>query len=250
MRIDLNSDLGEGYGPWAMGDDAAMLDVVTSANVACGGHASDPETMHRTLGLARARGVKVGAHPGYADREGFGRRIIPMDPAAIASMVAAQVGALQGVASLAGVEVAYVKPHGALANLAADDAEVARAIAGVARAMALTVLAISGTALELACRRAEVRVFPEVFADRTYLPNGRLVPRSREGAVIHDAEEAVERMLAFLRTQEMPCLEGGSVRLEAASICVHSDTAGAVAMAQALRRRLMAEGVVVAPFLG
>jgi UPF0271 protein len=173
-----------------------------------------------------------------------------MDPAAIASMVAAQVGALQGVASLAGVEVAYVKPHGALANLAADDAEVARAIAGVARAMALPVLAISGTALELACRRAEVRVFPEVFADRTYLPNGRLVPRSREGAVIHDAEEAVERMLAFLRTQEMPCLEGGSVRLEAASICVHSDTAGAVAMAQALRRRLMAEGVVVAPFLG
>jgi UPF0271 protein len=223
MRIDLNSDLGEGFGPWAMGDDAAMLDIVTSANVACGGHASDPETMYRTLCLARERGVTVGAHPGYADREGFGRRVIPMAPSEIARMVAAQVGALAGVAA---------------------------AIAGVAHAMALPVLAISGTELETACRAAGVRVFPEVFADRAYLANGRLVPRSRPGAVIHDAGVAVARMLAFLRSSEMPCLDGGAVRLAAASVCVHSDTAGAVAMARDLRARLAAEGIAVEPFLG
>jgi UPF0271 protein len=250
MKIDLNSDLGEGFGPWAMGDDAAMLGIVTSANVACGGHASDPETMFRTLCLARDRGVTVGAHPGYPDREGFGRRVIPMAPDEIARMVAAQVGALAGIAVMARVHLAYVKPHGALGNLAADDADVASAIAGVARAMALPVLAISGTALETACRAASVPVFPEVFADRAYLPTGRLVPRSRPGAVIHDAGTAVARMLAFLRSGEMPCLDGGTVRLAAASVCVHSDTAGAVAMARDLRAQLTAEGVTLGPFLG
>ena len=124
-QIDLNSDLGEGYGPWSMGDDAAMLAVVTSANIACGGHASDPETMFNTLGLAAQKGVIVGAHPGYADPMGFGRRIIPMAPAEVGRMIAAQIGALQGVAALAGTRVAYVKPHGALANLAAERARIA-----------------------------------------------------------------------------------------------------------------------------
>ena len=128
MQIDLNSDLGEGFGPWAMGDDAAMLGVVTSANIACGGHASDPETMFATLRQAAERGVAIGAHPGYADREGFGRRIIPMTPGEIGRMVAAQAGSLQGVAALAGAQVRYVKPHGALGNLAADDRAVADAI--------------------------------------------------------------------------------------------------------------------------
>lgn len=249
MRIDLNSDLGEGFGHWPMGDDAAMLEIVTSANVACGGHASDPETMYRTLLLARDRGVIVGAHPGYADREGFGRRVIPMESAAIGRMVAAQVGSLQGVARLAGVAVRYVKPHGALANLAADDAQVAAAIAGVAKDMVLPVLAISGTALELACREAGVRVHSEIFADRAYRPDGRLVPRGRPGAVIHDVQAAVERIGTFLRTGDMPCLDGGQVRLAAASICIHSDTVDAVEMARALRGRLEAEGVAVAPFL-
>src|SRR5690606_33545297 len=128
MKIDLNSDLGEGFGPWTMGDDAAMLDVVTSANIACGGHAGDPETMFATLRQAAERGVVIGAHPGYADREEFGRRVIPMPPARIGRMVAAQVGALQGIAALAGARVRYVKPHGALGNLAADDRTVADAI--------------------------------------------------------------------------------------------------------------------------
>ncbi len=181
MRIDLNSDLGEGFGPWEMGDDAAMLGIVTSANVACGAHAGDPEVMYRTLVTARERGVVVGAHPGYADREGFGRRVIPMQPAEIGRMVAAQVGALQGIARLAGVTVAYVKAHGALGNLAAADEAVAGAVAEAARAMGLPVLAISGTALERVCRARGDRVFSEVFADRAYLPDGQLVPRSRRG---------------------------------------------------------------------
>lgn len=155
MRIDLNSDLGEGYGPWTMGDDARILDCVTSANIACGGHAGDPETMYRTLCLAAQRGVVVGAHPGYADREGFGRRVIPMAPAEIGRTVAAQVGALDAMARLAGTRVRYVKLHGALGNLAAADAAVAQAVAAVVRALdpALAVLAISGTALEHAAPR-------------------------------------------------------------------------------------------------
>lgn len=133
--MDLNSDLGEGFGPWAMGDDAAMLGIVTSANIACGGHASDPDTMFATLAMAAERGVSIGAHPGYADRLGFGRRVIPMAPAEIANMVAAQIGALQGIAALAGARVTYVKAHGALANLAADRREVADAIAGAIKAL-------------------------------------------------------------------------------------------------------------------
>jgi len=250
MRIDLNSDLGEGFGPWTMGDDAAILDVVTSANVACGGHAGDPEVMFRTLVAARERGVVVGAHPGYADPMGFGRRVIPMEVAEIGRMVAAQVGSLQGIARLAGVRVAYVKPHGALGNLAAADRAVAREIARVAEVLGLPLLAISGTMLDRVAQEAGVEVHPEVFADRAYLPDGQLVPRARAGAVIHDAEAAAARLVAFLRTGDMPCLDGGTVRLAARSVCVHSDTPGAVAMAREIRARLAAEGVTVGPFLG
>ena len=249
MRIDLNADLGEAYGPWAMGDDAAMLGLVTSANIACGGHAGDPETMFRTLTLARERGVTVGAHPGYADPQGFGRRVIPMAPEEIGRMVAAQVGALQGVAALAGVPVRYVKPHGALANLAADDRAVAGAIVAAVAASGLAVLAISGTELETVAREAGVTVFSEVFADRAYLPNGRLVPRSQPGAVLHEARAAADRLIGFLETGLMPVMGGDPLRLAVQSVCVHGDTPGAVAMARDLRARLAAAGVTVAPFL-
>ncbi|PWL17629.1 LamB/YcsF family protein [Falsochrobactrum shanghaiense] len=250
MKIDLNSDLGEGFGPWSMGDDAAMLEIVTSANIACGGHASDPETMYRTLLLARERGVVIGAHPGYTDREGFGRRVIPMQPVEIGRMVAAQVGALQGIAALAGAKVRYVKPHGALGNLAADDRAVANAIAAAVAALPgeLAILAISGTELEQAARAANVAVYSEIFADRAYLPSGRLVPRSREGAVLHDADEAAERLIRFLETGRMPVIDGDPIPLAAQSICVHGDTAGALDMAQKIRTRLEAVGIVIAPF--
>lgn len=170
--IDLNADLGEGYGPWPMGDNAAMLDVVTSANVACGGHAGDPTTMVKTLGLARQRNVVCGAHPGYADREGFGRRVIPLTNDEVEHLVATQVGALMGAAALAGATVRYVKPHGALGNLAADNGPVAMAVARAVKAVSadLAILAISGTELEAAGRQSGLSVFSEVFADRGYLP--------------------------------------------------------------------------------
>ncbi|AOF92403.1 5-oxoprolinase subunit PxpA [Sinorhizobium sp. RAC02] len=251
MKIDLNSDLGEGFGPWAMGDDAAMLDVVTSANIACGGHAGDPETMFMTVQRAIERGVVIGAHPGYADREGFGRRIIPMKPVEIGRMVAAQVGSLQGIAAMSGAAVRYVKPHGALGNLAADDRAVADAIVVAVAALPgkLAVLAISGTELELAARAQGVEVFSEIFADRAYLPNGRLVPRSQAGAVLHDAEEAAVRLVRFLETGRMPVIEGPPIQLAAQSICVHGDTPGALAMAQTIRAKLGDADVSVAAFL-
>lgn len=250
-RIDLNSDLGEGFGPWAMGADAAMLALVTSANVACGGHAGDPDTMRETLALAAAQGVSVGAHPGYADPLGFGRRVIPMEPAAIANMVAAQTGALSGVAALAGVQVGYVKPHGALANLAADRRDVADAIVAAVAAQPgrMAVLAISGTELEIAARAAGVPVFSEIFADRAYLPNGRLVPRNRPDAMIHDPEVAAARLLAFLDSGLMPVVEGPPIRLAAQSVCVHGDSAEAVTMARLIREKLTAQGVTLRPFL-
>lgn len=249
--IDLNSDLGESFGPWRMGEDAAMLGIVTSANVACGGHASDPETMFATLREAAARGVVVGAHPGYADREGFGRRVIPMSEGEIERMVAAQIGALMGVAALAGTEVRYVKAHGALGNLAAAERSVAdavaRGVAGVSRDLAL--LAISGTALEPAGAGQGLRVYSEIFADRAYLPSGQLVPRSRAGAMIKDAGEAARRLLDFLDTGLMPVIEGAPIRLAAQSICVHGDSAGAVEMARRICEELTAAGVTLAPFL-
>lgn len=250
-RIDLNSDLGESFGPWSMGDDAAMLRIVTSANIACGGHASDPETMFQTLVSARENGVSIGAHPGYNDREGFGRRIIPMAPAEITRLVAAQIGALQGVAALAGTRVGYVKAHGALANLSARDRTVADAIIRAVAAIdsALPVLAISGTQTEQAARAAGQPVFSEVFADRGYLSNGELVPRGQDGAMIHDADFAADRLLELLETGHMPVLDGAPIALDAHSICVHGDSPGAVAMASTIRTKLESQGIEVKGFL-
>ena len=249
--IDLNSDLGEGFGPWRMGDDATMLGLVTSANIACGGHASDPETMFATLRLAADRGVIVGAHPGYNDREGFGRRVIPMEPAEVGRMVAAQIGSLQALATMAGTKVQYVKPHGALGNLAADRRDVADAIVAAVRSLSpdLAILAISGTELELSARSIGVAVYSEIFADRTYLATGRLTPRSRPDAMIHDADQAATRLLAFLQTGLMPVVDGDPLPLAAQSICVHGDSPGAVTMARQIKQRLGEAGIVLAPFI-
>lgn len=249
--IDLNSDLGESFGPWSMGDDAAMLSLVSSANIACGGHASDPETMFNTLTLARKHGVVVGAHPGYNDREGFGRRIIPMANDEIGRMVAAQIGALMAVARLAGTEVRYVKPHGALGNLSAADISVATAIVKAVRQVSrdLAFLAISGAAFEAAAKSAGAEVFSELFADRAYQPNGQLVPRSQPGAMLHDPDAAAERLIGYLKTGRMPVVGGEPITLEAHSICVHGDSPGAVRMARVVKEKLQGAGLVVAPFL-
>jgi UPF0271 protein len=249
--IDLNADLGEGFGPWAMGDDAAMFALVTSANVACGGHASDPETMFRTLALAREHDVSVGAHPSYPDLLGFGRRRLPAMAAEIERFVAAQVGALLAVAALADHPVRYVKPHGALANVAAAERDVADAIARSVRAVdrGLTVLAISGTELERAAAGAGLRVFSEIYADRGYAADGQLVPRSQPGALIHDAKEAAARLVAFFDSGVMPTVDGGGVRLAADSICVHGDNPAAIAMATHVRAILIEQGLTIAPFV-
>ena len=251
QTIDLNSDLGEGYGPWAMGDDDAMLSVVNSANIACGGHAGDPETMYATCRTAAEHGVVIGAHPSYADREGFGRRIIPMRPDEIGRMVVAQVGALAGVARLAGTEVRYVKPHGALGNVAAADAEVARGIVAAVHAAfpTLAILAISGTQLELVARAAGVEVYSEIFADRAYQSDGLLVPRSQPGSVLHDAGHAAKRLIEYVESGRMAVLGGEPIPLAAHSVCVHGDTPGAVEMARHIRSELVRSGLEPRPFL-
>lgn len=250
--IDLNADMGEGWGPWRMGDDAAMLEVVTSANIACGGHAGDPETLFATLTLAKARGVVIGAHPSFPDLAGFGRRALPCSAGEIERFVASQVGGMLGVAQLAGAKVAYVKPHGAVANLAADDPQVARAIIKAVRAMdgKLALLAISGTTLEEEAREAGVAVYSEIFADRGYTQAGRLAPRDQAGAMIENPDAACRRLLEFLETGAMPVVGGGEVALAAHSICIHGDSPHAVAMARAVRQALTDAGVAIAPFVG
>jgi UPF0271 protein len=250
-KIDLNSDLGESYGPWPMGDDAAMLSIVNSANVACGGHASDPENMFKTLTLAAQHGVTVGAHPGYNDPIGFGRRIIPMSPAEIGRMVTAQIGALIAMATQVPTQVLYVKPHGALGNLAARDADVANEIVRVVKLIdpKLAILAVSGMQLEVAARAQDVPVYSEIFADRGYLSSGQLVPRDRDGAMIHDPKEAADRLLAFLETGKMPVIDGDPIELAAQSICVHGDGPTAVAMARYIQERLTGAGVTLTGFM-
>ena len=261
--VDLNADCGEGFGPWSMGDDAALMEVVTSINMACGFHAGDPEVMARTLALAGERGVAVGAHPGYADREGFGRRVIPMRPREIERMVAYQIGAAVGLAALSGARIGggartggggprigHVKAHGALANLAAGEREVADAVARATAAVdrSLVLLAIAGTELVAAGERAGLAVASEVFADRAYLPSGHLMPRGRPGAVIHDAGEAAARVLRMVEEGAIVAHDGRRVAASVESVCVHGDTKGAVALARRVRAALEGAGVRVAAF--
>lgn len=250
-QIDLNSDLGESYGPWQMGDDQSMLSIVSSANIACGGHASDPETMFNTVQLAAANSVSIGAHPGFPDKEAFGRRLLPMSAAEVENLIAAQVGALTGIAKLVGAPVSYVKAHGALANWAAATPEIAQAIASAVKRSApgCALLAISGTELEKAGNQYDLKTFSEIFADRAYQANGQLVPRSVDGAVIHDAQHACDRLIQFLKTGDMPTIDGGVVKLKAESICIHGDNPAAVAMAKTIRQQLALHGFSVAPFI-
>ncbi|MFN3969904.1 MAG: 5-oxoprolinase subunit PxpA [Gemmobacter sp.] len=246
-EMDLNADLGEG-----MGDDAAMLDIVTSANVACGAHAGSPETMFATMQMAAARGVAVGAHPGYADPARFGRVVVPQTEAELERLVAHQVGAAIGIAALAGVRVSHVKAHGALYNLASEDAGVARAIARAVRAVdaGLAVLARAGSMAVGAAEVLGLRGVHEIFADRAYLPDGRLMPRERPGAVIHDAGVVTERVLAMLEAGGVIAEGGVRLALPMDSICVHGDTPGSVGIARALRTALRAAGHGVRPFAG
>jgi UPF0271 protein len=249
--MDLNSDLGESFGAWRMGDDAAMLDIVTSANVACGFHAGDPAGILDTLRAAAARGVVVGAHVGYPDLAGFGRR--NMDPASreLVADVIYQIGALQGLAAAAGTRVRYVKPHGALYNTIAHDerqaADVITALLGIDPDLVL--MGLAGSAILEWARERGLRVVAEAFADRAYTPQGVLVSRREPGAVLHDPDQVADRMLDWTRTGELTAIDGSRVRLRADSICVHGDSPGAVDMARAVRARLDAAGVTLRPFV-
>lgn len=251
MNIDLNSDLGESYGAWRMGDDAAMLAVVSSANVACGFHAGDPAGILATLRAAAERGVSVGAHVSYPDLAGFGRRNMDMSSADLRASVIYQIGALQGLASAAGTRVRYVKPHGALYNFIARDERQARdviaAVQAVDRALGLVVLA--GSALAGWARDAGLRTIEEAFADRGYRADGSLVPRDQPGAVLHDSEAVAARMVQLAREGTVTASDGSVVRITADSICVHGDSPGAVAMAQRVRERLAAAGIAIRPFM-
>ena len=248
--VDLNSDLGEGYGAYACGDDAAILGIVTSANVACGLHAGDPEIMARTFALAKERGVAVGAHPGFPDLWGFGRRRMPYSPAEIERLVAYQIGAAQALAAYAGHRITYVKAHGALANVAAEERPVADAIARAVRAVdrELALLAIALTAQVPAGEACGLEVHQEIFADRGYTPTGLLIPRSQPGAMITDAGEAADRVMRMVEAGAILTADGQTLPTPIRSICVHGDSDHAVATARAVRTRLEGAGVTLAPF--
>ncbi|MGO4573861.1 LamB/YcsF family protein [Microvirga sp. 2TAF3] len=253
MKIDLNCDMGEGFGPWPMGDDDAMLDIVSSANIACGFHAGDPSIMFRTAETAKRKGVAIGAHPGFNDLHGFGRRVIKGDsPADIERMVAYQIGALQAVASLAGHRVTYVKAHGSLNNMANEDQDLARAIARAIKGVDadLVNVCMPGLLMEKASETIGVRVAREFFADRTYEDNGALTSRKKPGSVLHDAEAAAERVLRTLQDQAVTTVSGKRIPLRIDTICVHGDEPSAVAMARTIRAKLEANGVSVGPFTG
>lgn len=252
MPIDLNSDLGEGYGPWTMGDDAAMLDIVSSANIACGFHAGDPAGLLAVLRQAAARGVAVGAHVSYPDRVGFGRRTMDVAPDDLTADVIYQIGALQGLARAAGTRVTYVKPHGALYNTIADDARQADAVIAGIRAVdpSLVLMGLAGAPVLDRARAAGLTVVAEAFADRAYTAAGALVSRKQPGAVLHDPDLIAARMLRLATEGVLEAEDGSILRLEADSICVHGDSPGAVAIAARVRDALVAGGVTVALFAG
>ncbi|WP_405832683.1 LamB/YcsF family protein [Streptomyces sp. NBC_01176] len=249
--IDLNADLGEGFGRWRLTDDEQLLSVVTSANVACGFHAGDAVTMRRVCDLAAERGVRIGAQVSYRDLAGFGRRAMDVPPDELTAEVAYQIGALEVFARAAGARVAYVKPHGALYNRVVHDEEQAAAVVdGVLLADAgLPVLGLPSSRFLKLAERAGLPTVTEAFVDRAYTAEGTLVPRTREGAVITDAEEVVERSLGLARFGTVTSHTGERVPVRARSLCLHGDTPGAVELARRVRARLESSGVRVEAFV-
>lgn len=249
-RIDLNSDLGESFGPWMMGDDAAMLGIVTSANIACGFHAGDPAGILRVLREAARQGVAVGAHVGYRDLVGFGRRNMDPSDAELTADTIYQIGALQGLATTAGTRVSYVKPHGALYNTISHDARQADAVITAIRQAdpSLVLMALAGAPIVNQAREAGLTVVCEAFADRAYNPDGTLVSRGREGAVLHDPALISERMVRLATEGRIRAIDGTDIAVDAQSICVHGDTPAAVTIARTLREALLRCGLAPKAF--
>lgn len=248
--IDVNSDLGESFGTWVLGDDEAMLDVVTSANVACGFHAGDPSTLRRVCSAAVERRVVIGAQVSFPDLAGFGRRHMHIDSAELSDIVLYQLGALDAFARVAGSRVRYVKPHGALYHAAATDERVARAVVDAVRTYdaSLPVMGLPRSKLHSIAEEAGIVGIPEAFADRAYEPNGQLVSRGSPGAVLADADVIARRVVRMAVDGCVDAIDGSQVDVDARSICVHGDTPGAVAIARAVRNALDAAGVDVEAF--
>lgn len=250
LVVDLNSDLGEGFGIWKLGDDEALLDIVTSANVACGFHAGDPNILRRVCDAAVSRGVSIGAQVSYRDLAGFGRRSIDVDAATLTNDVIYQIGALDGFARVAGSRVRYVKPHGALYNRTVHDEQQAAAVVAalVAYDPTLPLLGLPGSELLRHAEQAGLHTVTEAFADRGYTAQATLVPRSQPSALLHDPAEVAQRMVHMLITGRLQSVDGTEVAVSARSICVHGDSPGAVAMAVAVRKAMAEAGVEIRPF--
>ncbi|MGD9621797.1 MAG: LamB/YcsF family protein [Mycolicibacterium sp.] len=250
VSVDLNADLGEGFGVWTLGDDDAMLDLVTSANIACGFHAGDAATLARTCRAAAERGVRIGAQVSYRDLEGFGRRFIDIPPDELTADVIYQIGALQALARVAGTALKYVKPHGALYNSVVDHREQARAVAAAVHALdpGLAVLGLNDSVFFDEAQRLGLRTVPEAFADRAYTSAGRLVSRRERDAVLHDPTAIADRVLSMVSARQVTSIDGATVPITFESICVHGDSPGAVQIARAVRDRLATDGVSLEPF--
>jgi 5-oxoprolinase (ATP-hydrolysing) subunit A len=249
--MDLNADLGEGFGVWRLGDDDALLGVVTSANVACGFHAGDPATMRRVCSRAAAAGVAVGAQVSYRDLAGFGRRFMDVDRAELTDDILYQLAALDGIARVAGTRVSYVKPHGALYNAAVSHEDHAQAVvdAVLAYDRRLPVLGLPGSVLLREAEAAGMRPVSEGFADRGYTPAGTLVPRTQPGALVHDPVAVAARALRMAADGVVDAVDGSPVLMPVQSVCVHGDTPGAVEMARAVRTSLEEAGLALRPFV-
>lgn len=249
--IDLNSDLGESYGAWTMGDDEAMLSIVSSANVACGFHAGDPLGIWKTVKAAAEKGVSIGAHVSYPDRVGFGRRDMDVTSAELTADVVYQIGALKGVAAAAGVTVGYVKPHGALYNRIANDPKQGQAVIDGIKAVDpnLVLMGLAGAPILDLARKSGLKVVAEAFADRAYTPEGQLVSRREPGAVLHDTNLIANRMLQLATHGTLEAIDGSTIKVDAHSICVHGDSPGAVAIARAIRLAFEADGIAIRSFL-
>lgn len=252
QSIDLNCDLGESYGQWTLGDDAAILPLVTSANVACGFHAGSPDVIFSTLRAAAASGVAVGAHVAYPDLAGFGRRNMDLSRDELFADVIYQIGALQGLAAAAGTRVRYVKPHGALYNTIANDERQARAVIEAIGAVdpGLPLVGLAGSRILTLARSAGLKTVAEAFADRAYHRDGTLVSRRTPGAVLHDPQQVAQRTLRMLRDGGVTSIEGEFTPVEADSLCVHGDSPGAIDMARRIRECLEESGITVRSFVG
>lgn len=249
MMIDINSDMGEGFGPYTLADDETLMGQISSANVACGYHAGDPMIMDRTVRLAKEHGVDLGAHVSFPDRMGFGRRKMDMDLAELETHVLYQIGALAAFAQRAGHRVTHLNPHGALGNLASADTAIAEAVASATMAFdpEIAFLVLPGSALERAALERGGRVVRLFLADRGYLPNGQLAPRGQPGALVKDEAEVVARVLGVLQDAKLTCVTGEVIPMPVQSVLVHSDTPGAVALATRLRAEITAKGGEIAP---